>query len=192
MRMLWILGAGGHAKVVIATARAAGFEHISLADDDIARHGTTLLGAPISATIAEIRERADVLAVFAIGDNRTRQRLGQVRCELATLVHPSAIVDPTVILGPGTVVFAGSVIQPDARLGAHTIVNTAASIDHDCQIGEAVHLAPGVRLAGTITLGDGVFVVLRADAAARSHGKRALWDRLSGTLVRYRATAARP
>jgi acetyltransferase-like isoleucine patch superfamily enzyme len=56
------------------------------------------------------------------------------------------------------VVFAGAVIQPDAALGGHVIVNTAASIDHDCALGDFVHIAPGVHLAGNVRLDTGVFL----------------------------------
>ncbi|MGV8042541.1 MAG: hexapeptide transferase, partial [Thermoanaerobaculaceae bacterium] len=33
---LVVVGAGGHAKVVIATARAAGFSVVAVLDDDVA------------------------------------------------------------------------------------------------------------------------------------------------------------
>jgi sugar O-acyltransferase (sialic acid O-acetyltransferase NeuD family) len=148
---------------VIATARAAGFGPVQVADDDPALAGTDLGGAPVAGTIAEIIARTDVLAVLAIGDNTARHRLaGTARCELAVVVHPSAIIDQSVVLGAGTVVFAGTVIQPGARVGTHVIVNTGASIDHDCAIGDTVHIAPGARLAGNVTLGDGVFVGIGA------------------------------
>jgi sugar O-acyltransferase (sialic acid O-acetyltransferase NeuD family) len=163
VKALWVVGAGGHAKVVIATARAAGFDAIQIADDDEARWGSQLVGAPIVGPTRDVLDRADAIAVLAIGDNAARHRLGaSARCSFATVVHPSAIVDPSVVLGPGTVVFAGVVIQIDSRLGAHVIVNTGASIDHDCVLGDAVHVAPGTRLAGNVTLGDGVFVGIGA------------------------------
>jgi sugar O-acyltransferase (sialic acid O-acetyltransferase NeuD family) len=160
---LWILGAGGHAKVVIATARAAGHTELRLADDDPARAGTALLGVRVAATLAEILADPDATAVLAIGDNAARHRLGgAARCGFATVIHPTAVVDPSVVLGAGSVVFAGAIVQPDSRLGAHAIVNTGASIDHDAAIGAAVHVAPGARLAGNVTLGDGVFVGIGA------------------------------
>ena len=160
---LWILGGGGHAKVVIATARAAGFTSIEIADDDPGRAGSELLGARVETTIMEVIQRPELLCVLAVGDNRTRHRLAATaRCRFATLQHPSAIVHESVNLGAGTVVFAGSVIQPDSRLGAHVIVNTGASIDHDCVLEDAVHVAPGVRLAGNVTLRIGSFLGISA------------------------------
>jgi sugar O-acyltransferase (sialic acid O-acetyltransferase NeuD family) len=158
-RPLCILGAGGHAKVVIATARAAGHVDVEVYDDDPARVGTTLLAARVVGPLAAVLDDPDRDAVLAIGDNAARHRLGSLaRCHLVTLVHPTAHVHETVTLGAGTVVFAGAVIQPDTRLGTNVIVNTSASIDHDCILGDAVHVAPGTHLAGNVTLGDGVLL----------------------------------
>ncbi len=158
---LWILGGGGHAKVVIATARAAGFTNLLVADD--ARSSGEVLGARIAGRVADVLADSSARAVFAIGDNRRRSELAAAaKCRFVSVVHPSAIVDPSVKLGDGSVVFAGTVIQPDATLGPHAIVNTSASIDHDCVLGVAVHIAPGSRLAGNVALGDGVFVGIGA------------------------------
>jgi sugar O-acyltransferase (sialic acid O-acetyltransferase NeuD family) len=160
---LWVLGAGGHAKVVIATARAAGLSSISVADDDPARRGETLLGARIERSVTELLADGNARCVLAIGDNRRRYDLAATaRCRFATIVHPTAIVHDSVTLGAGSVVFAGCIIQPDTSIGAHAIVNTGASIDHDCTLGAAVHVCPGSRLAGGVTFGDGVMLGIGA------------------------------
>lgn len=156
---LVVVGAGGHAKVVVATARAAGWRVVAIADDARGRWGQQLLGVAIAGPTARVLQDPAAQVVLAIGDNAARRRLAAgARCRFATLVHPSAVVDATVALGAGSVVFAGVVIQPDAAIGGHAIVNTGASIDHDCVLGEAVHVAPGTRLAGNVTLGDEVFL----------------------------------
>jgi sugar O-acyltransferase (sialic acid O-acetyltransferase NeuD family) len=160
---LTVIGAGGHAKVVVATARAAGWDLAAIVDDDRGRWDTTILGHPVTGPAAPALGDPEATCVLAIGDNATRRRLAaSARCRFAVVVHPGAIVDGSVQLGAGTVVFAGAVIQPDTRIGGHAIVNTAASIDHDCVAGEAVHVAPGARLAGGVTLGDEVFVGIGA------------------------------
>jgi sugar O-acyltransferase (sialic acid O-acetyltransferase NeuD family) len=160
---LVVVGCGGHAKVVIATAQAAGIDVQSVVDDATDRWGSQVLGVPVIGATAGILDDPDAIAVLAIGSNATRARLAATaRCQFATVVHPGAIVHPSVALGPGTVVFAGAVIQPDTRIGPHGIVNTGASIDHDCRLGATVHLAPGSRLAGAVALGDGVFIGIGA------------------------------
>jgi sugar O-acyltransferase (sialic acid O-acetyltransferase NeuD family) len=165
MELLTIVGAGGHAKVVVATARAAGFTELALVDDDPARSGG-VLGVPVAGPVAPVLADSKALAVLAVGDNAARTRLGEeAACRFATVVHPSATVDPRTQLGDGTVVFAGCVIQPDTVLGRHCIVNTGASIDHDCRLGDGVHIAPGTRLGGAVELGNGVFVGIGAAVA---------------------------
>ncbi|HEY0483155.1 MAG TPA: acetyltransferase [Kofleriaceae bacterium] len=165
MVRLVVVGSGGHAKVVIATARAAGFEVAAVADDDPARWGQRILGVEIAGPTPPVLDDPGQLAVLAIGDNRARWRLAlAARCRFATVVHPGAIVDASVRLGAGTVVFAGAIVQPDTVLGAHVIVNTGASIDHDGAIDDFVHLAPGARLAGNVAIGEGGFVGIGAVA----------------------------
>lgn len=160
---LIVVGAGGHAKVVISTARTAGFRVVAVLDDDRERWGTQILGVEVSGPSEPALQDPDARVVLAIGDNAARRRLAAgARCRFATLLDAQAIVDPSVRFGDGSVVFAGAVIQPDTVIGAHAIVNTAASIDHDCVLGDAVHIAPGTRLAGNVTLGDEVFLGIGA------------------------------
>jgi len=155
-----VLGGGGHAKVVIGTLRSAGATVTVVLDDNPATWGKTLLGVPVQGPIATLPDHGVDGAVIAIGSNAARAHVAAAVGDIAwiTAVHPSAIIDPSVTLGPGTVVFAGVVIQPDARLGAHVIVNTGATIDHDCVVDDFVHLAPGVQLAGDVVVGRSAFM----------------------------------
>jgi len=163
-RSVHVVGAGGHAKVVVATLRAAGCDVEAAWDDDTRRVGGEVLGVPVRGTVDALPAEARV--VVAIGSNARRkavaERLGGR--PFASVVHPSAVVHPSVVIGPGTVVFAGAVVQPDTRLGAHVIVNTGASVDHDSVLEDFVHVAPGVRLAGTVSLREGAFLGIGACA----------------------------
>lgn len=154
-----VVGAGGHAKVVVATLRAAGYEIDAVLDDDSAKWGQDLLGIRVHGPATGIQPGVAARAVLAIGDNATRQSLAQrLRLEWATVVHPTAYVHPSVRLGPGAVVFAGAVIQPDTVVGAHGIINTGATVDHDCSLGDFVHVAPGCHLSGGVAIGEGAFL----------------------------------
>ncbi len=155
-----VLGAGGHAKVVVSTLLAAGYEVRGILDDDPRVVGGEILGVEISGPISRVSEFKAPRAVIAIGDNRARKKVAQnfPGVEWMTVVHPTAYVHPTVRLGPGTVLFAGSIIQPQAVVGAHCIINTASSIDHDCVLADFVHIAPGVCLAGSVHLAEGAFM----------------------------------
>jgi sugar O-acyltransferase (sialic acid O-acetyltransferase NeuD family) len=156
MKDLYVIGGGGHAKVIIGMCQALGRPVEAVLDDDSAKWGTSLLGVPVRGPVASMP--AGACAVIAIGDNDRRRRLSGAAVEYATVVHPRAFVDPSASLGAGVVVFAGAIIQPDARVGAHSIINTAATVDHDCEIGPFVHVAPGVHLAGNVRVDEGAFL----------------------------------
>lgn len=151
-----VLGAGGHSKVVIATAMQAGFEVGWVLDDRSDLWGSSILGNQINGPIE--KGSADGLdgAVVAVGDNADRKRIVErVNAPWIVLVHPAATVDVSAKIEPGTVVFAHAVIQPEAHIGAHCIVNTGATIDHDCKLGEFAHAGPGAHIAGGTRIGAG-------------------------------------
>jgi sugar O-acyltransferase (sialic acid O-acetyltransferase NeuD family) len=164
MQTVWVIGGGGHAKVVIATLQAAGnFTIAGVLDDDPRRRGDRVVGIPIVGdTSADTCARYHVEhAVLAIGSNRTRALVAD-RCAgriaWTTVVHPQAHVAPEVALGEGTVVFAGAIVQPGTVIGRHVILNTACSVDHDSHVAEFAHIAPGARLAGDVSVDAGSLV----------------------------------
>lgn len=157
-----VLGAGGHAKVVIDVLRAAGHTVVAVFDDEPARQGQECRGVLIAGTTSRAVAWAAAAGVrhfvVAIGQNAARLALGR-RLEAAGLqalaaVHASAVIAPGVVLGGGTVVMPGVCINADTRIGAHVIVNTGARVDHDCVIGAGAHLAPGSVLCGNVQVGE--------------------------------------
>jgi len=160
-----VLGAGGHAKVVIASVQAAGWQVVAAFDDDASLWGGSIAGIPIRGSIAAADESGVVRGVIAVGDNHRRHEIA-ARSSLnwISAVDPGAQVHGSVQIAPGTVVFAGCVIQPDVVLGAHVIVNTGACVDHDCRVGDYCHLAPRTAVAGEVTFGQGVLMGIGACA----------------------------
>jgi sugar O-acyltransferase (sialic acid O-acetyltransferase NeuD family) len=163
-----VVGAGGHAKVIVGLCHAAGIAVRCLVDANPAKHGTAVLGVVVQPQSAL---SADDDVVIGVGDNRARARLAASLAghRFVSLVHPRAFVDPSSTLAPGAVVFAGAVVQPDVVVGAHAIINTGATVDHDCRIGAFVHIAPGVHLCGGVVVDEGGFCGV---ASAVIPGKR--------------------
>jgi sugar O-acyltransferase (sialic acid O-acetyltransferase NeuD family) len=160
---VYVIGAGGHAKVVIRAVQATGRTVARIFDDDPGRCGSSLLGVPVSGPVERIREYPRQPTIIAIGDNATRRRIAETyELPAITIVHPQAFVDSSAHLGPGTVILARAIVQVDSCLGDHVIVNHAATVDHDCVVGDYAHLAPGVHLAGGVTVEDGVLIGINA------------------------------
>jgi sugar O-acyltransferase (sialic acid O-acetyltransferase NeuD family) len=156
---LLIVGAGGHARVLIDIAEKQGRYRVAgLIDEQAHLAGTSLMGYPVLGG-SDLLHREDVPAhaIVAIGAPEARaawqEHLEALGFQMAVLVHPSAQVARDVGLGAGTVLMAGSAVNPGSRLGRGVILNTGASVDHDCQVGDFVHVAPGARLAGGVRVG---------------------------------------
>ncbi len=155
----YVIGAGGHAKVVISALRDCGYEIVALFDDNPTLWNQPFAGVPVVGAIDSLSAHPPLPTVIAIGNNAIRKSIAQ-RLEFLplTVVHPRAFVDSTATLGPGTVVMSGAVVQADATVGGHAIINTSASIDHDCRIGDFAHIGPGCHLAGEVRLGSEGFM----------------------------------
>lgn len=168
MQDIVVIGAGGHAKVVV-DAIAAGQEFRTVAVCALADEvGGEVLGVPIVGTnedLPRLRAEGTTFAAIGIGSvGNTDARAAAVTAARAAglnmpaIVHPRAIVSTHAELGEGVFVAAGAVIGPGARVGAFALVNTGVIVDHDCEIGEFVHLSPGVALSGGVRIGDGTHV----------------------------------
>ncbi|MBX6311477.1 MAG: acetyltransferase [Isosphaeraceae bacterium] len=173
MRPLWIIGAGGHAKVVIDAARASGrFEVAGVLDDDPGRRGMCVLGIPIrgEASPEAVKRLGIGHAVIAVGSNCARadiaRRLGG-HVAWTSVVHPTAYLAEGVVVGEGSVICAGVILQPEVTVGRHAILNTASSVDHDCLVGDFTHIAPGARLAGNVRIGPGALLGIGSSVLPR-------------------------
>ncbi len=164
MKPVWILGAGGHSKVVIDTLRSAGtFRICGLFDDAPRLQGGRILDVPVVGPISEesLASHGVEHAIIAIGSNRARSNLASRlagRLAWVSAVHRASYVAAGARVGEGAIICAGAVIQPDATIGPHAIVNTSSSVDHDSVVGPFAHVAPGARLAGGVRVGEGALL----------------------------------
>ena len=176
-----VVGAGGHARVVVSTLRAAREPVAAVFDDDPQLWDKRLLGVPIYGPIDKLSE-LEGQAVIGIGDASIRQTIvNKLQIEWATVIHPHSFVDPAVPLGEGSVIFAGAVIQPKARIGAHAVVNTSATVDHNCIVEDFVQIAPGANLCGNVSIGTGTFV--GANAVIIENLKIGCWSTVGAGAV---------
>ena len=156
---LVLVGAGGHLKVVIEVARAAGRFSV-LGMIDTRPPAATVLGVTVlggDEILPRLRGEGVAWAFVALGSNAARQRSGEglraAGFRLATLVHPSAEVMPSASVGEGVAVMARVVVSAEARVDDLAILNTGAVVEHDNLIGAAAHVAPLAALAGNVRVG---------------------------------------
>lgn len=154
-----VIGAGGHAKVVIdALLREQKHQIAGLLERDSGQGGTCVCGIPVIGTdkdLLSLQERGVSGAVIGIGHlghgaqrDLIAQKLHTQGFHLVTVIHPSATVSPFARVGEGTVICAGAVVNPGAEIGENCIINTGAVIEHDVVLGRNVHVAPNAAISG--------------------------------------------
>lgn len=163
---LYVLGGGGHAKVVIDSLRAGGATIDGLIDPRL-EVGTRVLGVPVIGGDEWMDKLDPNEARLANGVGATvKSRVNRKLFDLwsakgfafVSVMHPSAIIGAEVELAQGCQIMAGAILQPHAKIGTGTVINTAASIDHDCVVGAHCFIAPMVALCGGAAVGEGSFV----------------------------------
>lgn len=157
---LVIIGAGGHAKVILDVARRIYPDLKMLFFDDHSNNGKSKAGLRISGTLEDAFSRCfgESRFIIALGDNPTRkfyfQRLVAVQRFVDTLVSIDAHVSPSAVVGGGAVVMPAAVLNADASIGSNVIVNSGAVVEHDCSVADHSHLAPGSILTGGVRVGS--------------------------------------
>ena len=163
MKNLVIIGASGHAKVVIDIfKRQNNYVIIGLIDVK-EKVGQQVMGYTILGT-EEILPRLlleyeNLEGFIAIGDNGRRnvvlKKINDLvnGFTLATAIDPSAIIAENVVVGKGVVIMPGVVVNNSASIGNFCILNTKSSLDHDSIMEDFSSLAPGVTVGGNASIG---------------------------------------
>ena len=160
-----ILGAGGHAKVLIDALRSSSGVILGIVDPSSSVR--EVLGIPVIGDDSVVEKYApgEIELVNALGSvcsTKARRALfekfARAGYKFASVIHPSAVIAADVCLGEGVQVMAGAVIQTGSTIGDNTILNTRACVDHDCEIGAHVHVAPGVTLSGGVRVHDNAHI----------------------------------
>ena len=102
MGRMIVLGAGGHAKVVISTLRAMGHTVEGVFDDSESLIGKEVLGVRILGTSRDAATFQCDGAIIAIGNPRVRKKIAEnlpLHWEVA--IHPSGLFSPRSWSRPG-------------------------------------------------------------------------------------------
>ena len=161
-KKLVIMGAGGHATVVVSTLMALkrhvdGYvtpePSLSLLSENISWIGDD--------TVLEKLDPETVSFVNGIGGTgcvELRKRIFQNAkrhgFSFIPLIHPSAILDDSILYGEGVQIMAGTIVQPNVTIGDNVLLNTGSIIEHDTHIASHCHIAPSACFSGGVQIGD--------------------------------------
>jgi len=173
---LVLIGGGEHASVIVDTIRsgAAAPDILGFVDPDsqaVIKADTKVRNLGDDSQLKNLPPVAAVIAFASMAAQRARgravDRLSNFVVEWVTIVHPSASVSNSAVLGAGTVIMAGAIVQAGAIVGKHCVVNSGAIVEHDVVLHDYVQVASGAVVGGGAQIGEYAYIGL--GASVRDH-----------------------
>jgi len=162
MDEILIIGASGHAQVIIETIKLNNEYQIYGLIDSYKSKGEEALGYAVLGTediISDLRKKGINKGVIAIGDNWSRYQMyikikeSNPDFEFVSIIHPSSVISPSAKIGKGSVILASVKINTLALVGDGCILNTNSSFGHDGAMSNFSSIAPGVTIGGNVSIG---------------------------------------
>lgn len=158
---LGIIGYSGHSYVIIETAKSLNIPLIGYYERERMNFNPYNLDYLGNENEIDIQDLLSTNYIIGIGDNSIRKNIDiqlESKVKFQRLVHPSAILSTTAVIGEGTFISSNAIINALARIGRHGIINTGSIVEHECVLGDYVHVAPGAILSGNVRVGSGTFI----------------------------------
>jgi UDP-perosamine 4-acetyltransferase len=161
-----IVGAGGHARVLVDV----------LASRGVTLHGLLDPNLPVGADVGGIHVLGDdswldnhrernprvVIGIGSTGSVRARvnifDSLRQQGHHVVGAVHLSTIEGSNCRIDQTAQVLPGCVINHSATIGANVVLYSGVIVEHDCTISDHAYLSPRVTLCGGSTVGARSFI----------------------------------
>lgn len=165
---LFVVGAGGFGREVVAILRATGDNARleGIIDDDPSdadRQRVAALGLAIVDSVRGLAERrTPCQVVLAVGSNAARRSiaglLSGAQVTYPVVVHPDTSVGTAVSLAPGAVLAPGARLSTNIAVGRHVHVDQNAVVGHDSLLSDFARVNPNGCVSGAVRLGESALV----------------------------------
>lgn len=161
---LHLIGAGGHARSVIALLFNQGYQVEAIYDDAYEKDKEErILNVPVVGKIDAVGTSANL--ILAVGNNQIRKELfcrfkEQVFKE--NCIHTTAYIEDSVSLGKSNLIFGRAFLNACVRVGSNTIINTASILEHESVVGDHSQISVGAILCGRVVVGENCFIGAQA------------------------------
>ena len=107
--------------------------------------------------------KKEVYVVCAIANYNVKKAIvnklkSNKNIKFATLIHPSTILNRTVEVGEGCIIYQNVMVTTNVIIGSHVIVSPKAGIGHDTVVKDYCNLLWNVNISGNVVLKEGVLV----------------------------------
>lgn len=164
VKKLVIIGSGSQGRMIahLLEMYSLGYEFHGFLDDKfkVLTYENGILRGPIE--IKDKLNASDLYFIIAVGDPKSRkqifERINLPSNRFATIVHPEALIDPSVKLNYGNFIAAKTIISFNVEIQEQVFIQSGAVIEYDSQISSFVSISPNVTVCGNVKIYPEVFI----------------------------------
>ncbi len=160
MNYIYIIGTGSYAGVMLELAEACGYNvagfYNAYGENSVNEiMDISVIGEFSECTENELKGKSFIVAV---GDNKIRhdimERVNALGGKTPTLIHPSAHISKSAVIGNGVYIHMGAVIWTKAILGDYTIISPNVVVGHHAKVGHSCLISVSSVVGAKIKVGD--------------------------------------
>ncbi|MGG1573180.1 acetyltransferase [Fictibacillus sp. NRS-1165] len=161
---IYIIGAGTYGETMHELANILGYNVKGFYDEDKSKIDTFIMDTKVLGKFSELptNKIKNKNFIVAIGNNEIRfeimRKINKLEGETPTLIHPTAIISPSVKIGIGVYVQANAYLWTKVSIGNFCIISPGVVIAHHSKIGEACLISSNSTIGASININEKVFV----------------------------------
>lgn len=138
---------------------------IAIVDDNVNTHGSVLNGVRVVGNLECVHNYPNAKFIFGIGSMKTRLIRNRIFNKLnldinrfETIIHPTAIIDPSAKISAGCIIHPGACIGNDVVLEEFSIVAVNSAIGPFARIQSFAMITSLVAVLSNVNVGRAVFI----------------------------------
>lgn len=163
---IFLLGCGGHGRVVLDALLRSGITQISIIDP-LLTVNEKIFGVTVVPESHLLKSDSSFIGhlINGLGGGDSVNERNNLFAEYESLgfqftgvIHPFTALGYEVTIDKTAQVMAGVVVQNRVSIGQNCVINTGATIDHDCYVGNGSVIGPGATLCGGVEIKGNNFI----------------------------------
>lgn len=160
-----IVGAGGLAAQIFPDIEAMYLPDISFWSEVETRYSFIREKFPVLSNDSEVKQYFRSITktfILCVGTPSARRSMAtkfkELGGSLATYISPFSTISKYSVAERGATILSNVIIESGVAIEEGCLLNKTSNVGHGCTIGAFSELAPGVILAGEVTLGENCYI----------------------------------
>ena len=167
MKKLIIIGAGGCGREVLQWAKDANklkqkWDSFEFIDDNLSALDGKKCDVVLKSKIQDYEPKTDEEFICCIANSVIRRKIVETLkskgARFVNVIHPTAIVSDSCILGECVILYPFSLVSDNAVVEDGCIINMYSSVAHDSLVGSYSTISAHCDITGMCRLGNNVFM----------------------------------